>query len=75
MSDLLAVAAAVLMMYFGVGAVALAIYDHVTDGSVTDRADAVEIVASWPVITFVVLGGLCALWATQRELENLSGER
>ncbi|WPH59227.1 hypothetical protein AFNJKBDN_CDS0010 [Halorubrum virus V_ICIS4] len=75
MSDLLALAAAAIMGYFGVGVLALAIYDHVTDGSVTEHADALEIVAGWPVITLVVVAGLYGLLATQREVEKLGGER
>ena len=74
MSELLALAAAGLMMYFGVGVLALAIYDHVTDGSVTDRDQALAIVTNWPTIALVVVAGLYGLLAAQREVEKVEGD-
>jgi hypothetical protein len=67
MSDLLGIAAAALLIYFGLGAVTLAIYEHVTDGSVTTHEEAAEIVTGWPVITLVAFIGAAAMRAAHHD--------
>jgi len=74
MSDLLAVAVALLAAYVSTGVLVLVAVDPVRDGSLPADEVAHTILA-WPVVGFVAVAGIYALWATQREVENMGDKR
>jgi hypothetical protein len=71
MSELFALASVLAVGYFGVGLAVLGLHDRAVGGDVIRPPEAARIIVGWPVIGFVVIAGLYALWATQREVEKL----